>query len=416
MENEYKYIDRDVEATPRYLRNVKEATGGVSFVNNGTNTSSGEGERNTSSGEGHTHENKPDLDCLVVGTEDDYIRIKRWKENSENEKLEPVNEKAYAGYADDAAHSQKSDEWLRRNEWLDQSVRTTDCPVFQGITVKARVNSQNGNTDLDTALLVENSVGEHLDGNDLLEENETTGISAAVLEAVSTGSADTIGELINVDDSADGAPEGSILVMENGRYVPSRVYREELDLLNSKVFPFTVGLFGGGTYEKGSTQVITLSWTYDRAVDSQSVNNEALATDIRTKQYSGVTTDTTYTLRAVCKTTVYTQSLTARFCLKKYYGVSSKGTLTNAEILSLSSAWAQPEQEATLFDCTGGKYPYYILPTSMAGGVGFWVGGLKNTDWTEEVRKVTNASGYEESYTVFRLTGIQTGILSIEVK
>lgn len=250
-----------------------------------------------------------------------------------------------------------------------------------------------------------------------VEDNEQVATySSAVLEAVSTGNADTIGELGNVAESADEAPDGSVLMMKSGMYVASLAYREELDLLNSKVFPFTMALFGGGTYEKGSTQVITLSWTYDRAVDSQSVNNEPLATGVRTKQYSGVVADTTYTLRAVCKTTVYTQSLTARFCLKKYYGVSSKGTLTNAEILSLSSAWAQPEQEATLFDCTGGKYPYYILPTSMAGGVGFWVGGLKNTDWTKEVRKVTNASGYEESYTLFRLRGIQTGILSIEVK
>ena len=71
---------------------------------------------------------------------------------------------------------------------------------------------------------------------------------------------------------------------------------------------------------------------------------------------------------------------------------------------------------STTFDCTGGKYPYYILPTSMISGIEFWINGLQNTDWVTEQISLTNASGYTESYTVFRLNTIQTGVLKIEVK
>ena len=102
--------------------------------------------------------------------------------------------------------------------------------------------------------------------------------------------------------------------------------------------------------------------------------------------------------------------------MKKYYGVSVREMLTDEEVLALSSLWAGRAQASTVFDCTGGKYPYYILPTSMVAGIQFWIGGLRNSDWIEEIREITNAYGYTESYTVFRLNSIQTGVLNIEIK
>lgn len=184
----------------------------------------------------------------------------------------------------------------------------------------------------------------------------------------------------------------------------------------SKVFPFTMSLSGGGTYEKGSSQTVNLSWTYDRDIESQSINDESLPVGSRSRRYTGVTTDTVYTLKAVQGGQTYTKSVSAQFKVRKYYGVSANGALTNDEILSLSNAWAGRAQASTAFDCTGGKFPYYILPTSMVSGIQFWIGGLRNTDWNEEVREVANAYGYKESYTIYRLNNIQTGVLNIEVR
>ena len=102
--------------------------------------------------------------------------------------------------------------------------------------------------------------------------------------------------------------------------------------------------------------------------------------------------------------------------MKKYYGASAYETLTNEEVLELPYLWAKRAQVSTVFDCSGGKYPYYILPSSMASGIQFWIGGLRNSDWIEEVREITNAYGYTENYTIFRSNSIQTGVLNIEVK
>ncbi|CAG9891913.1 hypothetical protein BOVA604_1285 [Bacteroides ovatus] len=250
----------------------------------------------------------------------------------------------------------------------------------------------------------------------IVEENEDVFIEEM---RTATGGAVTLGELDNVTDEADKISDTDDLLVRlagaSGWTINTTLFSQVSQLM-SKVFPFTMTLSGGGTYEKGSSQTISLSWTYDRDIESQSINNESLLIGIRAKQYANVATDTTYTLKAIQGGQTYTKSVSAQFKVKKYYGVSASGTLTNDEILSLSNTWAGRTQGSTVFDCTGGKYPYYILPTSMVSGIQFWIGGLRNTDWKEETREVTNAFGHKESYTIYRLNSIQTGVLNIEVK
>lgn len=248
----------------------------------------------------------------------------------------------------------------------------------------------------------------------LMEEND-----AIVEELTFKGEVTTLGEIENVSNEADEVSETNDLMVRlagAGQWTVDSTLFTNVSQLMGKVFPFTLSLTGGGIYEKGSSQTITLSWSYDREIMTQSINGEAMPLDIRTKQYANVASDTTYNLSAVCNGQKYTKSVAVEFRMKKYFGVSDKETLTNEEILALSASWAERTQGATVFDCTGGKYPYYILPTSMARDIRFWVGGLLNSDWVEEVCEITNAYGYTESYTIFRLNSIQTGVLNIEVR
>ena len=250
----------------------------------------------------------------------------------------------------------------------------------------------------------------------LIEESED-----AIVEELSVGGgATTLGGMDNVSEEADNTSESNDLMVRlagASEWTVDTTLFSDVSQLMSKVFPFTLSLAGGGgIYEKGSTQTINLSWSYDRDVTSQSVNGEPMTIGIRAKQYKDVTSDTTYTLSAVYNGETYMDSTVVRFRLKKYYGVSDHETLTNGEIWALTSSWAERSLRSTAFDCSGGKYPYYILPTSMISDIQFWIGGLRNSDWTEEVRSVTNVYGYTESYTIFRLNSIQTGVLNIEVK
>ena len=248
----------------------------------------------------------------------------------------------------------------------------------------------------------------------LIEENDAIVEELAIRREVST-----LGEIDNVSKEADEPSETDDLIVRlagASEWTMNTTLISNVSQLMGKVFPFTISLMGGNIYEKGSTQTINLSWSYDRDIMSQSINKEVMAVDIRSKQYEDVVADTTYTLSTVYNGQTYTKSTSVEFRLKKYYGVSAHETLTNEEILGLSNLWAGRAQASTVFDCTGGKYPFYILPASMASDIRFWIGGLRNSDWIEEIRKITNAYGYTESYIIFRLNSIQTGVLNIEVK
>lgn len=248
----------------------------------------------------------------------------------------------------------------------------------------------------------------------LIEENDAIVEELAIRREVST-----LGEIDNVSKEADESSETDDLIVRlagASEWTVNTTLFSNVSQLMGKVFPFTISLIGGNIYEKGSTQTINLSWSYDRDIMSQSINKEVMAIDIRSKQYENVVADTTYTLSTVCNGQTYTKSTSVEFRLKKYYGVSAHETLTNEEILGLSNLWAGRAQASTVFDCTGGKYPFYILPASMVSDIQFWIGGLRNSDWIEEIREITNVYGYTESYIIFRLNSIQTGVLNIEVK
>lgn len=254
------------------------------------------------------------------------------------------------------------------------------------------------------------------------ESDNLSHVSTALMEASGDTSggtgASTLGQLTNVEDSADTAPAGSVIVMgEDLVYHPDETVLPRIARLMEKVFPFSVSSFSGAaTCELGLTKDITLAWAYDREVDSQSINGESLDSSLRSRLFPGVKKTTTYRLLAQSGGMSAEKSLTVSFLLKKYYGVSSSASLTDAQILALGSAWAARAQSSTAFDCTGGRYVYYILPTSLTSGIQFWIGGLRNTDWSQETRQLTNTSGHTESYTLFRLNNLQTGVLNIEVK
>lgn len=201
---------------------------------------------------------------------------------------------------------------------------------------------------------------------------------------------------------------------------------QELEL---QAFPLTVNANGGGTFEKGSStkEPVNISVTrkgVNVTADStivvtppSGITGVLNAAKTQWTPNENITTNTNVSVKGTYGAQSQTKTVSYTFKLKKYWGVSNKATLTNAEILALSSSWADSRTMGqTNFDCTGGKYPYYIVPTSIASNLEWWVGGLKNTDVSSTVFQLTNAKGHTESYTVFRLNNIQTGVLSIQFK
>lgn len=195
-------------------------------------------------------------------------------------------------------------------------------------------------------------------------------------------------------------------------------------------FPLNLALAGGGTWEMGSSTKPVVSITATRkgsdvtsscsiVVQPQPSLAGSLSSDKRTWTAStNISNVYNIQVSATLNTQSITKSVIYYFKYKKYYGTSSNATLTNAQILALGgSTWADSRSMgATNFDCTGGKYPYYVIPADIYTGLEVWVGGLKNSDITVTDITLTNASGSSKAYKVVRLTNIQTGILSIQFK
>ena len=231
--------------------------------------------------------------------------------------------------------------------------------------------------------------------------------------------------------------------VELGDSVDFSGVQSQIDELMTEVFPLSLTISGGDTYELGSTQTPHLTWTVKRKGStvnptSATVDNstEGVSADKKSWTGSPITNTKTYTVRVGYQGLTKSGTASYTFRLRKYYGVSSSDTLgqlnsdneriidvAREDLSGFSSTWATGwTMGATDFNCTGGKYPYYIIPSSYYNADTFkcWVGGLRNTDLVVSMQKLTNASGYIDPqtgepplYAVIRLGTLQTGQLSI---
>lgn len=199
----------------------------------------------------------------------------------------------------------------------------------------------------------------------------------------------------------------------------------DLSELMDEVFKLSFKSFtGGATQEVGSSVTPRMTWTIQRKgaevnPTTATVNGAATGVSADKKSWTGsgaITTNTTYNLLVNVGTQSISRSAAYTFKYKKYWGVSTKATLTNSDILGLSSTWADGRaMGATSFNCTGGKYPYYILPASLYPGLVVEI-GLPTTDLNVTDIELTNQSGARHAYKVVRLGELQYGVLSITFK
>ena len=194
-------------------------------------------------------------------------------------------------------------------------------------------------------------------------------------------------------------------------------------------FPLSLTASGGGTFEVGSSNKKAIGIIVTRkgtdvtssstitVIASGSVTG-SLSSDKKTWTPStNISSNTSVAVKATYGSQNATKTVNYTFKYKKYWGTSTSASLTSSQVIALAgSTWADSKaMGATTFDCTGGKYVYYVIPSSL-GTPEFWVGGLKNTDVVTTSATVTNASGGSATYSIMRLANIQTGVLSVEFK
>jgi hypothetical protein len=177
----------------------------------------------------------------------------------------------------------------------------------------------------------------------------------------------------------------------------------------------TSSMSGGNTYENGqSIASVALTWSFSKTLSAISLTGPN-ATQPTLAQVSETvtgpyTTNQTWTIHGtandgVGETSQSSTSLT--FENKVYWGISANTSLTDAQIIALSSALAVSRNQTRVFN-PGGDYIYFAWPSSF-GEPTFTIGGLVNSAWTEVVRAFVNASGYSTSYNIYRSNTVQNG-------
>lgn len=152
------------------------------------------------------------------------------------------------------------------------------------------------------------------------------------------------GGSVTVDDALS---ETSVNPVQN-KVITEKInaMNELLAQLDEKVFPTTLSVSGGGTYDEGTSQTVMVSWKLMKngqtlTPDSVTVNGETVDPATSYKVFTDVTTTTTYRVEVVYKGKTYTGSTTATFkkTYYRYYGAlpvgTSVGSITEPMITSL---------------------------------------------------------------------------------
>lgn len=133
--------------------------------------------------------------------------------------------------------------------------------------------------------------------------------------------------------------------LEDGGHGGLMSYEDKvlLQKLAASVFPLTLTVTGGGVYRKTTTQTVTVNWSLKQGPDAVTpdtlkINNEPINVSLTSKQFPGITVNTTFRVEATKDGVTKTGSVSAVFVNPSYFGVvDSNFTPTPEGIQGLSS-------------------------------------------------------------------------------
>lgn len=133
--------------------------------------------------------------------------------------------------------------------------------------------------------------------------------------------------------------------LEDGGHGGLMSYEDKvlLQKLAASVFPLTLTVTGGGVYRKTTTQTVTVSWSLKQGPDAVTpdtlkISNEPIEVSLTSKQFPGITVNTTFRVEATKDGVTKTGSVSAVFVNPSYFGVvDSNFTPTPEGIQGLSS-------------------------------------------------------------------------------
>lgn len=192
--------------------------------------------------------------------------------------------------------------------------------------------------------------------------------------------------------------------------VQNKIITEALNRLNKEVFPLTISVSGGGMFEKRTSQTITVSWTVKEGADvitpdTITVNDEPVTNTDRNKQFTNVTVNTTYTVKAVKDGITVTGSTSVTFVNPNYFGpVDSTFSATEENIKALTKI-VKGSRSYTGNTTLNNQKVCYAYPKSFGA-----LTSIKDANNFEYLSSYTRSevNVWDETYYVYVLTDATT--------
>lgn len=197
------------------------------------------------------------------------------------------------------------------------------------------------------------------------------------------------------------------------------VTRDEFEYVPIAITSFTNNK---NTVEMGTkiTDVI-LNWALNKDPKEMMIDSESITPlTTRSKTYSGqnITTNKTYTLKVTDeKDATATKTTSITFVNGVYWGAKAapSGAYDSAFILGLSKGLQGNKNKTFTVNAAAGQHIFYALPTRY-GACTFNVGGFDGGFTKVSTIQFTNASGYAESYDIYKSVNAGLGNTTVTVK
>ena len=174
------------------------------------------------------------------------------------------------------------------------------------------------------------------------------------------------------------------------------------------------------TVAMGSTvDTVVLNWNYNKTPEELTLDGQGIDASLKTKtiESAGIKANKTYTLKAVDERDAEATKTTAiTFLNGVYWGVGAdQSSFDSAFILGLTKGLQSNKVKTFTVNAGASQHIYYAIPTRY-GTPAFKVGGFEGGFAKAATIDFTNASGYMESYDIWKSDNAGLGNTTVEVK
>lgn len=173
------------------------------------------------------------------------------------------------------------------------------------------------------------------------------------------------------------------------------------------------------TVEMGSTvNTIVLNWAMNKVPKTLTLDGSMIDVNLKTKtiEGAGIKQNKTYTLKATDERDASAQKNTnITFLNGVYWGVAANASeFDSAFILKLTKGLQGSKGKTFTVNAAAGQHIYYAIPTRY-GTPAFKVGGFDGGFAKAGTIQFTNASGYTESYDIWKSDNAGLGSTTVVV-